>query len=145
MRYLLDTNSLSYFFRGEGRIAERLQALTPSDIGIPSPVLYESRHGILRLGSGARKTALLAALDHAIDTMDVVAFDSVAAEAAARIRAQLERVGLIIGPIDVQIAGIAVATASTLVTRNVRKFSRVEGLNVENWYEGRPSVDPSEG
>ncbi len=136
VRYLLDTDSLSYFFRGEGRIAEHLRALTPADIGLPAPVLYESRHGMLRLSSGARQTALLTALDRAIDTLEVVPFDAAAAEAAARARTQLEESGVGIGPIDVQIAGIALAQSATLVTRNVREFSRVAGLVIDNWYEG---------
>ena len=135
-RYLLDTDSLSYFFRGEGQIARHLQALTPTDIGIPAPVLYESRYGMLRLSTGARQTALLAALDRAVETMDVVPFDAEAAEAAARIRTQLEGLGIRIGPIDVQIAGIALAQSATLVTRNIREFSRVVGLVPENWYDG---------
>jgi tRNA(fMet)-specific endonuclease VapC len=136
VRYLLDTNSLSYFFRGEGQVARHLRTLTPAQIGIPVPVLYESRHGMLRLSSGARQTALLSALNRAVETMDVVSFDASAAEAAARIRTQLEGLGIGIGPIDVQIAGIAVAQSATLVTRNVREFSRVEGLALENWYDG---------
>ncbi len=136
MRYLLDTDSLSYFFRGEGQIARRLRTVTPADVGLPAPVLYESRHGMLRMSSGARQAALLAALDRAIDTLDVVPFDASAAEAAARARAQLEALGVGIGPIDVQIAGIALATSATLITRNVREFSRVAGLLVDNWYDG---------
>lgn len=136
MKYLLDTDSLSYFFRGEGQVAQRLRTLTPADIGIPAPVLYESRHGMLRLSSGARQKALLAALDRAIETMHVLPFDASAAEAAARVRTQLEALGVGIGPIDVQIAGIAVALSATLVTRNVREFSRVDALTVENWYDG---------
>jgi tRNA(fMet)-specific endonuclease VapC len=144
VRYLLDTDSLSYFFRGEGQVARRLAALTPADIGIPAPVLYESRHGMLRLTSGARQTALLAALDCAIQTMDVIPFDEKAAEAAARIRTTLEGSGAAIGPIDVQIAGIAVAQSAVLVTRNVREFSRVAGLSMENWYDSVPA-DPRDG
>jgi tRNA(fMet)-specific endonuclease VapC len=136
VRYLLDTDSLSYFFRGEGHIARRLRAHTPADVGLPAPVLYESRHGMLRLSSGARQAALLAALDRAIETMDVVPFDASAAEAAARARTQLEELGVGIGPIDVQIAGIALAQSATLVTRNVREFSRVTGLLIDNWYDG---------
>jgi len=136
VRYLLDTNSLSYFFRGEGQIAQHLRMLTPPDIGIPAPVLYESRHGMLRLSSGARHIALMSALNRAVETMDVVPFDASAAEAAARIRTQFDSTGIGIGPIDVQIAGIAVAQSATLVTRNVREFSRVEGLALENWYDG---------
>lgn len=135
MKYLLDTNSLSYFFRGEGGVAQRLRMLMPADIGIPAPVLYESRHGMLRLSAGARQTALFAALNRAIEIMLVVPFDAAAAEAAAGIRAQLEGSGMGIGPIDVQIAGIAVAQSATLVTRNVREFSRVPLLALENWYD----------
>ncbi len=108
--------------------------LTPADIGIPAPVLYESRHGMLRLSSGVRQTGLLAALDRAVETMGVVAFDENAAEASARLRTQLEGRGIGTGPVDVQIAGIAVAQ-STLITRNVREFSRVESLSLENWYD----------
>ncbi len=136
MRYLLDTDSLSYFFRGEGQVAQRFQTLTPAEIGIPAPVLYESRHGMLRLAFGARRTALLRALDRAVETLDVVSFDENAAEAAAKVRTDLEGCGIGIGPIDVQIAGIAVARSMTLVTRNVEEFSRVNGLAVENWYDG---------
>lgn len=83
MRYLLDTGSLSYFCRGEAQVVQHLRARTPADIGIPAPVLYEFRHGMLRLSSGARRIALLAALDRAVETMDVAPFDATAAEAFA--------------------------------------------------------------
>ena len=138
VRYLLDTNTLSYFFRGEGRIAERLSTVTPADVGLPAPVVYESRYGMLRLSVGARQAALLSALDRVIETLEVVAFDAQAAEAAAQIRTQLEKLGTGIGPIDVQIAGIAIARAATLVTRNVTEFSRVAGLSVDDWYGANP-------
>ena len=124
MRYLLDTDSLSYFFRGEGQVAARLKTLKPADIGIPAPVLYESRHGMLRLTSGARRTALLAALDRAVDTLDVITFDASAAVAAAQVRTQLETLGIGIGPVDVQIAGIALAQSMTLVTRAESRWKR---------------------
>jgi tRNA(fMet)-specific endonuclease VapC len=134
VRFLLDTDSLSYYFRGEGRIADHLRALTPADVAIPAPVLYESRHGMLRLATGARQAALLSALDQVVATMEVLPFDARAAEAAARIRTALEAAGVGIGPIDVQIAGIALAQSATLVTRNVAEFSRVGQLLVTNWY-----------
>jgi tRNA(fMet)-specific endonuclease VapC len=135
VKYLLDTDSLSYYLRGEGQIAFRLQSLTPADIGIPAPVLYESRHGMLRLSAGPRETASLSALNRAVETLDVVPFDAHAAEAAARVRTRLERTGAAIGPIDVQIAGIAISLSATLVTRNVPEFSRIEKLAIDNWYD----------
>jgi tRNA(fMet)-specific endonuclease VapC len=136
VRYLLDTNSISYLFRGEGRIAERLLAITPADAGIPAPVLYEARAGVLRLADGARRQAMLGALDQLAATLAVAAFDAAAAVVAARIRAALEAQGTPIGPIDTLIAGTAIARGATLVTRNLREFERVPGLSLENWYDG---------
>lgn len=53
--------------------------------------------------------------------------------AAARIRADLKRKGEPIGPYDLLIAGQAVARSLTLITRNTREFSRVDGLQFEDW------------
>ena len=60
-------------------------------------------------------------------------FDDRCAEAYGRIRARLAEVGSIIGPNDLLIASIAVVHGATLVTHNVREFSRVEGLAYEDW------------
>ena len=135
MRYLLDTNALSYAFRGEGEVARRLLAVSPTDIGIPAPVLYEARTGMLRLGPGSRRDAMLSALDTLLREVSVAAFDAAAAEAAAQIRVELESRGEAIGPIDTQIAGIARSVGAVLVTRNTREFGRVSGLLVEDWYQ----------
>jgi tRNA(fMet)-specific endonuclease VapC len=53
---------------------------------------------------------------------------------AATIRAQLEQQGTPIGPMDVLIAGTAMSLQSTLVTHNVREFSRIPGLSIADWY-----------
>lgn len=68
-----------------------------------------------------------------VTTVSELPFDRAAAESAARIRANLERDGAVIGPYDLLIAGHAMATGLTLVTKNVREFQRVDGLNVESW------------
>ncbi len=64
--------------------------------------------------------------------MAIQSFFWTAAEAAI-IRARLEEKGTPIGPYDTLIAGVAKSKALTLVTNNVREFSRVEGLVVVNW------------
>ena len=46
--YILDTNTLIYFFKGMGNVAENLLASLPKDIGIPSVVLYELEYGIAK-------------------------------------------------------------------------------------------------
>jgi tRNA(fMet)-specific endonuclease VapC len=129
--YVLDTNTFSYFFRGEGRIAEHLSTVSPSDIGIPAIVLFEIEAGIARSADASRRRAQL---DEALSTIQLLPFGRKEARSAARIRADLEEAGKPIGPYDVLIAGTAVANGATLVTRNQREFQRVAGLVVENWY-----------
>ena len=60
-------------------------------------------------------------------------FDDAAAIAFGRIRARLAALGTPIGPYDLQIAAIALTNDLTLVTHNIREFSRVRGLRIEDW------------
>ena len=60
-------------------------------------------------------------------------FDDQAALFYGQIRAQLATLGTPIGPLDLQIAAIALANNLTLVTHNTREFRRVEGLQIEDW------------
>ena len=66
--------------------------------------------------------------------VSVLPFDHPAARAAATMRAELERRGRPIGPLDNLIAGTALAHRATLVTRNTREFSRLPNLAVLDWY-----------
>ena len=66
---------------------------------------------------------------------EMLNFNQQAADAAATIRAQLEKLGTPIGPIDIMIAGIALANQLALVTRNRREFSRVPDLLLVDWYD----------
>lgn len=131
MIFALDTNTVIHFFRGAGRVAEHLLAVPPSRIGIPIVVLYELVVGLAKSPAGERRRQQLAEL--AAKSI-LLPFGEDEARAAARIRIALERVGQPIGPLDTLIAGTALACGATLVTRNLREFTRVEGLAVESWY-----------
>ena len=63
----------------------------------------------------------------------ILPFDRAAGEEYGRLRADLERDGTPIGEADTRIAAIAMVHNLTVVTGNVRHFSRVTGLRVENW------------
>ena len=63
----------------------------------------------------------------------IVPFDAPAAEIYASLRARLEREGRRLADLDLMIAAICLARGLTLVTGNVRHFSRVPDLRVENW------------
>lgn len=131
--YVLDTNTISYYFRGDPQVAPRLQALPPKNIGVPAIVMYELQYGLLRLPKAAGKPRL-AALAAFLQPLRVLAFDAACADQAARLRVALETHGTPIGPHDVLIAATALRHEATLVTRNVREFARVPQLRVETWH-----------
>lgn len=129
--HVLDTNSVVFFFKGEGRVADRLLERKPSEVALPAVVLYELEVGVLRSKAPARRRTQL---DTLLAVMRVLPFGPDEARVAARIRATLEPRGSGIGPLDTLIAATALANRGTLVTHNVREFRRVAGLNVEDWY-----------
>lgn len=129
---ILDSNTISYYFRGDPQVVPRLQALRPVDVGVPAIVEFELRYGLLRLPQAAA-VPRLAALAQLLRPMQLLPFDSECAAQAARIRVDLEALGTPIGPHDTLIAATALRHQATLVTRNVREFSRVAGLQWLNW------------
>jgi tRNA(fMet)-specific endonuclease VapC len=131
--YALDTNSFIYFFKGMGRVAERLLSLPPQEIAMPAVVLYELEVGIAKSRSPEERRSQLEGLVHLIK---ILPFGPAEARVAAGIRADLERIGRPIGPLDFLIAGTALQHGATLVTHNVAEFGRVPGLRVEDWYDG---------
>ena len=65
--------------------------------------------------------------------IDIVSFDSLAAQSYGKIRADLEKAGTPIGPLDMMIAGHAKSLNYIVVTNNTKEFERVKGLKLENW------------
>ena len=129
MKYLLDTDSVSFALRGQGDVGARIRACNPSDLRISAITLAELRYGADRKGS--RK--LHALIDTFASAIEVVSFDEVAAAEFGRIGSILAERGTPIGNFDVLIAAHAVVLRCTLVTNNMRHFSKVPGLSVENW------------
>jgi tRNA(fMet)-specific endonuclease VapC len=129
--YVLDTNTLIYFFKGLGNVAKNLLANSPKDIGVPAIVLYELEVGLKKSNSPRKRRKQLNDL---ISIINILPFGKDEAEAAAQIRAHLEKKGTPIGPYDILIGGTALGNQATLVTHNVREFKRIRNLNVIDWY-----------
>ena len=130
----LDSNTISYYFRGDPLVVQRLRKLRPAVVVVPAIVEYELRYGLQRLPTEAAAPRL-AALAQFLRPLQVLPFDSECAAQAVRIRAALEAVGTPIGPHDTLIAATALRHQATLVTRNTREFSRVPGLQWVDWHE----------
>ncbi len=100
---ILDSNTISYYFRGDPLVVPRLQALRPAEVGVPAIVEYELRYGLLRLPVEAAAPRL-EALAQLLRPMQLLPFDSECASHAARIRVALEAAGTPIGAHDTLIA-----------------------------------------
>ena len=136
MRYMLDTNILVYVLNASPRheaVLARFDRVDPQDMVISSITLAELRYGIEK---SRRLEANRRALNRVLRAFNVLAFDVKAAETYGAVRAGLESVGKPAGPLDTLIAAHALALNLTLVTNNVREFSLVRGLRVENWVSG---------
>lgn len=129
--YCLDTNSLIYFFKNMGQVAENLLAKSPKDIGVPAIVVYELEVGIAKSNNPKKRKAQLNAL---LSQIEVLPFGHKEAEIAAKIRAFLEQQGTPIGAYDTLIAATALSHKATLVTHNTSEFKRVKNLEIEDWY-----------
>ena len=129
--WVLDTNTLIYFFKGQGRVPERLLSHSPLEIGIPAIVLYELEVGVAKSSTPRKRSAQLQQL---ASVTQLLPFGSAEAKASAEVRATLKKGGRPIGPYDVLIAGTALAAGAKLVTRNTREFNRIKGLQLEDWF-----------
>ncbi len=129
--YVLDTNTLIYFFKGLGNVAENLFAVSPQEIGVPAIVLFELEYGIKKSASPNKR---IKQLDEICSLITVLSFTAMEAKLAAGIRAHLEKKGLPIGHYDNLIAATALSHQGTLITNNVNEFKRVPQLKIENWF-----------
>lgn len=131
MRYLLDTNTCIHLLNGRRpELAGRLAALPATDVAMSAIVWFELTFGAAKSTMRGVVEQRLRAFAH---QFEILPFDEAASEAAARIRAALERAGTPIGSFDTLIAGHAMALDVTLVTDNLREFKRVRGLRAVNW------------
>ena len=133
MRYMLDTNICIYAIKHKPeQVFMRLQEHDPIDICISSVTYAELVHGVEKSKAIEKNRVALALL---LANIEIMNFDSLTAESYGKIRADLEKAGTPIGPLDMMIAGHAKALGYTVVTNNTKEFARVKGLKLENWSE----------
>lgn len=131
MRYMLDTNICIYVIKRKPiEVIENFLKHDPEDLCVSSITYAELMHGVEK---SQAKDKNRTAVTLFLSSMEILPFDADAAEEYGKVRAELERKGTPIGPMDMLIAGHARARGLTVVTNNTREFLRVEELNVEDW------------
>src|SRR5262245_7613160 len=118
--FMLDTDTVSYALRGQGRVSERLLEHKPPEVCVSSLTLAELRYG----AEVRRSRRLHRLIDTFVETVEVAGFDRNAADRFGALGALLARRGVPIGPLDTLIAAHALALGLTLVTNNEKHFAR---------------------
>ena len=133
--YLLDTDACIYLINrraGHERLLSHFEKLEYGNVLISSITAAELEYGIAKSKRGAENRNRYGLF---IARFEVAPFDERAASMYGLLRATLEASGTPIGPLDTLIAAHALSLNATLITNNVREFSRVEKLKIENWFD----------
>lgn len=130
LTHLLDTNVISRLMKEPtGASAKRLARIGDDRVCTSIVVSCELRFGAALRGSPRLATAV----ERILEAIPVLTLEAPSDDHYARIRKDLQRRGMPIGPNDLLIAAHALSLGLTLVTENEAEFSRVEGLAIENW------------
>lgn len=133
MRFLLDTNICVYIIKRKPyQVFEKFQMLERSEVGVSAITVAELEYGVSK---SHRPTQNQDALNQFLQPLQIIPFDLGVTQVYGSIRANLERQGIVVGAMDLLIASQAVALGLILVTNNVREFSRISNLVLENWVE----------
>ena len=131
MEYLLDTNICIYIIKKRPeKVLEKFNTLSLGDVTISSITLAELHYGI-RKSSNPNKNQ--EALDRFLTPLEILDFDYLATIEYGKIRADLEKNGIPIGPLDILIAAHAKSQKMTIVSNNEKEFKRIPDLKIENW------------
>ena len=125
---MLDTNTMSYFFRKVPSVVERLQQLNPDLICISSVTAAELFYGVTKRNN----QQLSRFLDVFLSIITILEWDTKTAEIYGKLRAEMEKEGKVMGVQDQMIAAHALANECVLVTSD-KAFSFVPNLILENW------------
>ena len=131
MKYLLDTNICIRYINGRApQIREHMRSIEDTDLAISTITLGEMFTGSAKSQYPQQSRAKQ---DAFFIRFTILPFDGVSADRFGTIRAHLELQGTPIGPYDMQIAAIALVHGLILVTHNLKEFSRVPDLQIEDW------------
>ena len=129
--YMLDTDISSYVMkRANEQLLRKLRTVAVNDVCISVITKSELLYGV---EVSPRRAQDQAALKAFLNYVEVLNFPDEAADHYAKIRADLKSRGAMIGGNDLFIAAHARSLGLTLITNNIREFSRVGDLALENW------------
>jgi len=130
-RYMLDTDMCSYIIKEHPEsVRQRFQTLAMEQLCVSVVTYAELIYGVERSSSRRINRPII---EDFVRHLDVMNWDTEAADQYGVIRAELEAAGTPIGAMDMMIAAHAKSIKAVLVTNNQKHFTKVKGLKIDNW------------
>ena len=132
MKYMLDTNMCIYAQKNNPNVIARIKENFQQGLAISSITLAELEYGVQASVNVEKNTVALLKF---LSIVEILPFDGSASVEYGKICADLRRKGTPIGTMDMLISAHAKSENLIVVTHNTREFKRVEGLQLEDWFE----------
>jgi len=136
IQYVLDTDHVTYHFRGHPQVRQKLTLTPPDEIATTTITAEEQLRGRLAQIKKASTTDALATAHrrfrqaiYDLAKLNILEFDSAAIAVFVDLKRQFPQAG----SQDLRIAAIALANNATVATRNRADFGQIPGLTIEDW------------
>ena len=129
MTYMLDTDTVSLLMRKNPSVINNLVKHEDDEICISAISYAEVCFGLEKKGS----ERLFYEAKAIMGKLSIIDFNDSQSERYGKIRLKLEKSGMPLGDMDMLIAAAALSAGAILVSHNVKHFSRIEGIRVEDW------------
>lgn len=134
-KYLLDTNICIHFLKNEYRISQQIAAVGFSNCYLSELTIAELLFGVANSAAARQEANRRAVLELRETFADRILLIGPAFEYYATQKVALRRMGRPVDDLDLLIGATAVANGLTLVTRNIRHFSNLTGVILQNWID----------
>lgn len=132
MRWMLNTDTCIAIIKGHSGAIKKLRGKSIGQVGISAITLSELNFGAAK---SSRSGQAIAALAEFTIALEIASIDAEISFVYGSVRASLSKNGTPIGPLDTLIGSHALALDVTLVTHNIREFSRIKELRLEDWID----------
>jgi len=126
---MLDTDTVSLLIRKNPSVIKNLVLHEDDDICISAISYAELCFGLEK----KKSERLFTEVNAVMGKLSIIDFNSSQSELYGKIRLKLEKSGMPLGDMDMLIAAAALSAGAILVSHNVKHFSKIEGIKIEDW------------
>lgn len=126
---MLDTNICIYYLKGEFDLKSKFEEVGYDNLGISEITIAELKYGAYNSKRIEENLYVVNKLAQKINLFPVLP----TLDIYAKEKTKLKKEGRLIDDFDLLIGCTAVFNELIIITRNVKHFDRIRGLEIENW------------